>query len=240
MLERTPAGKTAIVLGASGSVGQALLAEIARSGGFAEVIVMTRRPLHLQLGMPVNERLVPNMAPSELTQAVVDALRDVAEEIVGFSVLGVGAGTAKLSLEEHRAVDVELNAAFASGLRDSGKVQYLAFMSAIGADATASATGSGAPGMARYARVKGEAEEAVKSQGPAVVSIFRPALIIGSRHTPQLLEAVLPLFSWMTPAKFRSIKATEIACAMVATALHPPSQSGVFNYPEMMAMKSRG
>ena len=135
------------------------------------------------------------MEPDTLSQAVVDALRELGGEVVGFSVLGVGAGTAKLSLDAHRAVDVELNAAFARGLKASGKVQHLAFMSAIGADLNAKTSGSGAAGMARYSRVKGEAEAAVTSQGPAVVSIFRPAMIIGSRHTPWLLSVVLPLFS---------------------------------------------
>lgn len=230
------ADKTAIVLGASGSVGQALLAEIAGCGGFSKVIVMTRRPLHLQLGLLVQEQLVPEMQPGKLRQAVVDVLRALGGDVQGFSVLGVGAGTAKLSIEMHRAVDVELNAAFAQGLRDSGKVQHLAFMSAIGADPSARATGSGAAGMPRYTRVKGEAEVAVRREGPAVVSIFRPALIIGSQHTPPLLSALLPLFAWLTPAKFRSIRTTEIAQAMVATGLRPPAQNAVYNYPEMMAL----
>lgn len=230
------ADQTAIVLGASGSVGQALLAEIARCGGFSRVIVMTRRPLHLQLSVPVQEQLVPDMAPGKLRQAVVDTLREFDAAVQGFSVLGVGAGTAKLSIEMHRAVDVELNAAFAQGLRDSGKVQHLAFMSAIGADPNARTTGSGAAGMARYARVKGEAEVAVRRDGPAAVSIFRPALIIGSQHTPQLLSALVPLFAWLTPARFRSIRTTEIAQAMVATGLRPPAQSAIYNYPEMMAL----
>ena len=198
---------------------------------------MTRRPLNLQLGPQVEERLVPEMEPDKLSQAVVDALREVGGEVVGFSVLGVGAGTAKLSLDAHRAVDVELNAAFARGLRASGKVQHLAFMSAIGADVKARTTGSGAAGMARYSRVKGEAEAAVTSQGPAVVSIFRPGMIIGSRHTPWLLSAVLPLFALVTPARFRSIRTTEIAQAMVAAALNPPAQSAIYNYPEMMSLR---
>jgi uncharacterized protein YbjT (DUF2867 family) len=213
--------RAAVILGASGSVGQALLAEVVSCGAFSRILVMTRRPLNLQLGPQVEERLVPGMEPDKLFQVVADALRELGGEVVGFSVLGVGAGTAKLSLDAHRAVDVELNAAFARGLKASGKVQHLAFMSAIGADANARTTGSGAPGMARYSRVKGEAEAAVTSQGPAVVSIFRTAMIIGSRHTPWLLSAVLPLFARVTPAKFRSIRTTEIAQSMVAAALHP-------------------
>jgi uncharacterized protein YbjT (DUF2867 family) len=90
--------------------------------------------------------------------------------------------------------------------------------------------------MARYARVKGEAEETVKANGPAVVSIFRPAMIMGSRHTPWLLEKVLPVFSFVTPAKYRSITVEQIAKAMIATALGTPERSDVYHYPEMMAL----
>ena len=151
--------------------------------------------------------------------------------------MGVGGGTAKLTFDAHRAVDVHLNAAFARGLKASGRVKHLAFMSAAGADPTAAATGSGAAGMARYARVKGEAEEAVKENGPAVVSIFRPAMIIGSRHTPWLLEKVLPVFSFMTPANYKSITAEQIARAMAATSRNTPATSSVYHYPEMVALR---
>ena len=140
------------------------------------------------------------------------------------------------SLDEHRAVDVQLNTAFARGLKASGRVKHLAFMSAVGADPTAATTGSGAAGMARYARVKGESEEAVKESGPAVVSIFRPAMIIGSQHTPWLLEKALPVFSFMTPAKYKSITVEQIAKAMVATSLNSPTKSQVYHYPEMMTL----
>jgi uncharacterized protein YbjT (DUF2867 family) len=115
-------------------------------------------------------------------------------------------------------------------------VKHLAFMSAAGANPTAAATGSGAAGMARYARVKGEAEEAVKASGPAVVSIFRPAMIIGSRHTPWLLEKVLPVFSFATPAKYRSITVDQIAKAMVATSRTPPATTAVYHFREMRAL----
>ena len=49
-------------------------------------------------------------------------------------------------------------------------------MSAVGADPTANAAGGGGAGMSRYNRVKGEAEDAVRASGPAIVSVFRPAM----------------------------------------------------------------
>ena len=239
--QTTMAATTAIILGASGSVGQALLAELLRTPQFSRVIVIARRSVGAQAGdgAKLVECLVPDMQPRALQQAVVKALINADTDAVGFSVLGVGAGTAKLSLAEHRAIDVDLNAAFAKGLRESGRVRHLAFMSAVGADAQAKTTGSGAAGMPRYARVKGEAEQAVLSQGLAMVSIFRPSLIIGSAHTPGILAALLSLLSPLMPAKYRPIRTEEIAQAMVAAARSAPDRHGVYSYTEMKALISQ-
>jgi len=234
--------QAAVVLGASGSVGKALIKELIRNGSFKPIVTVVRRSRPDQVamaraaGVELRETLVPAMDPAGLETSTTAAIRSIEGDVVGFSVLGVGAGTAKLTIDEHRAVDVQLNAAFARALQASGRVKHLTFMSAAGADPTAAVTGSGAAGMARYARVKGEAEEVVKDSGLAVVSIFRPAMIIGSRQTPWLLEKVLPVFSFLTPAKYKSITVEQIARAMIATSLSTPAKSDVYHYPEMMAL----
>jgi uncharacterized protein YbjT (DUF2867 family) len=234
--------RTAIVLGGSGSVGTALLRELLKDDGFDAVITLSRRSLPEAVemartaGRTLVQKLVPDMNPTALASATLDVAKDLDGDVEGFSVLGVGAGTAKLTLAEHRAVDVVLNEAFARALRESGKVPHLAFMSAVGADPTAKASGGGAAGMSRYSRVKGESEEAVRASGPALVSVFRPAMIIGSRHTPWLLEKTLPLLAFVTPGKFKSIRVEQIAKAMIATAKHHPTTSATYHYPEMMAL----
>jgi uncharacterized protein YbjT (DUF2867 family) len=213
-----------------------------RDGSFDPIVTVVRRSLPHQVamarvaGIELREVVVATMDPQSVETATANAVRSLEGDVLGFSVLGIGAGTAKLTIDEHRAVDVELNAAFARGLKASGRVTHLAFMSTAGANPAASATGSGAAGGARYARVKGEAEEAVKASGPAVVSIFRPAMIIGSQHTPWLLEKLLPLFSFITPAKYKSITVEQIAKAMIATSLQTPGTSGVYHYPEMTSL----
>ncbi len=234
--------QAAVVLGASGSVGNALINELIRNRLFMPIVTLVRRSQPAQVamardaGVELIEMLVPAMDPTSVKIATAEAIRSLKGDVVGLSVLGVGAGTAKLTIEQHRAVDVHLNAAFARGLKASSRVKHLAFMSAAGANRSAAATGSGAAGMARYARVKGEAEEAVKESGPAVVSIFRPGMIIGSQHTPWLLEKLLPAFSFVTPTKYKSITVEQIAKAMTATSLNTPTQSAVYHYPEMMAL----
>nr|WP_293176751.1 NAD(P)H-binding protein [Nannocystis sp.] len=238
--------RTAIVLGGSGSVGTSLLRALFHDDGFDAVITLSRRSLPEAVAMArtagcrLVEKLVPEMKPAPLAAATIDAASELDGDLEGFSVLGIGAGTAKLTIEEHRAVDVALNEAFARALRDSGKVRHLAYMSAAGADPTAKASGSGAAGMSRYNRVKGESEAAVRASGPAIVSVFRPAMIIGSQHTPWLLEKTLPLLSFVTPAKYRSISVEQIAKAMIATAKHHPATSATYHYPEMMALIASG
>lgn len=234
--------QAALVVGASGSVGNALVRELIRAGSFGPIVTLSRRSQPEQVamardaGVELRETLVPEMNPVSLEAATTAAIRALDGDIVGFSVLGVGAGTASLTIDQHRAVDVRLNAAFARALKTSGRVKHLAFMSAAGADPAAAPTGSGAAGMGRYRRVKGEAEDAVRQSGPAVVSIFRPAMIIGSQHTPWLLEKLLPAFSFLTPPKYRSITVEQIARAMIATAVNMPERSGVYHYPEMIAL----
>ncbi len=238
--------RTAIVLGGSGSVGAALLRELLHDDGFDAVVTLSRRSIGEAVemaraaGRRLVETLVPDMTPAALAAATIEAVRVADGDVEGFSVLGVGGGTSKITIEQHRAVDVALNEAFARALRDSGRVHHLAFMSAAGADPTAKATGTGAAGFSRYNRVKGEAEDAVRASGPPIVSVFRPAMIIGSQHTPWLLEKTLPLFSFVTPAKFKSITVEQIAKAMIATAKHHPATSATYHYPEMMELIRSG
>ena len=94
--------------------------------------------------------------------------------------------------------------------------------------------------MPRYNRVKGESEEAVRASGPPRVSIFRPAMIIGSQHTPWILEKALPLFSFVTPARYRSITVEQIAKAMIAAAKDPSATSATYHFPEMMRLIAGG
>src|SRR4029453_2460140 len=116
--------RTAMVLGGSGSVGTALLRELFHDDGFDAVLTLSRRWLARSVAMSrtagrrLVEKLVPDMKPALLAAATMDAAKELDGDVEGFSVLGVGAGTAKLTLEEHRAVDVALNETFARALRD--------------------------------------------------------------------------------------------------------------------------
>lgn len=90
--------------------------------------------------------------------------------------------------------------------------------------------------MPGYARVKGETEQAVKVQGPQVVSTLRPSIIIGSRHTGGLIGGAMAWMAPVLPSRLRTTRTTDIARAMVALALQPRAASAVYHHAEMMAL----
>jgi hypothetical protein len=112
-------------------------------------------------------------------------------------------------------------------------VKHLAFMSAAGANPTAAATGSGAAGMARYARVKGEAEE-----GEREWSGCREHLPPGDDHRIATVAARESASCVLVrhAREYTSITVEKIAKAMIATSLNTPATSDVYHYPEMIAL----
>jgi hypothetical protein len=70
------------------------------------------------------------------------------------------------------------------------------------------------------------------------MSSTQAAVVLGASGSVgnALLEKVFPAFSFVTPAKYRSITVEQIAKAMIATALNTPANSDVYHYPEMMAL----
>jgi hypothetical protein len=61
-----------------------------------------------------------------------------------FSAFGIGSNTSTISKEQHRAVDVEGNRAFALGCADSSLVTTFVLLSSVNADIAADEDGSGA------------------------------------------------------------------------------------------------
>lgn len=238
--------KIALLLGASGSVGMEVLKALVSQSEYQKVVVYVRKPLDsskINSSGKIIQKIVPEMTASALSKAVGETLAEFSShppetEFMAFSALGIGAKTAQLTIEQHREVDVYLNQAYARALQKSQQVKYLAFLSAIGSNPHAKTTGSGAAGMPRYARVKGEAEEAVKRHGPKVIGIFRPAMIRGSQHTPKILDLLAPIFDLLVPRKFHSVSTRQLAHAMVAASLMNPKTSEVYYYPEMMKLIS--
>ena len=207
--------RTALVLGASGLVGDLLLRRLAADGRWTRVVTLGRRPL--ETAGPTHEDHVVDFGRLD-EQAALFACDDL------FCCLGTTIKTAG-SREAFRRVDVELPRWAAQLAHSAGATQML-LVSALGADPDS---------RIFYNRAKGEAERAVSEVGFEAVQIFRPSLLAGDRDEVRVGERVaLAVLRPLSPllggalAALRPTEATDVARAMVAVGARRPSGVSVY------------
>ena len=200
---------TALVLGASGLVGQALIAKLLADPRYGQVTCLLRRPLPGSLQESLKEKLQP----------VVIDFEQMGDYQGYFSVdhvyvcLGTTIKKAK-TREAFRKVDFEYvhAAAQISGLQGC---RSFVWISSVGADAKS---------RSFYLRVKGELENAIVNM-PVLknASAVRPSLLLGERKESRFLEQLgakaAPLISplFIGPLeKFRPVAVEKVAQQMIA------------------------
>jgi uncharacterized protein YbjT (DUF2867 family) len=192
--------RTALLAGASGLVGRALLAQLLDDDQ-ATVHALLRRDVP---DLPVSRRLQRHVIDFSRRQRVPHA-----DEI--YIALGTTIKVAG-SQEAFRAVDCDAVVNVASAARDSG-VERCAVVSALGANAQSGVF---------YNRVKGETEAALRGLGFARLVIARPSLLAGkreqlrqaSRFGERFSLALLQPLGAIVPASVRPIEAAVVARAM--------------------------
>ena len=202
--------RSALVVGATGLVGSALVKLLCESKEYAAVNVISRRMLHYK-----HPKLVVKLR--EFDQ-IVEGDIEFAHEV--FCCLGTTikkAGTR----EQFEKVDFEYPVTIAAIAKNRG----------IGHFIVISAMGANEKSLAYYSRVKGKLETALIQMDFPQLSIIRPSLITGDRNEFRLGETVgAKALGIMKPLlvgplkKVRSIPAEQIALAMKVVALHGEKQ----------------
>jgi uncharacterized protein YbjT (DUF2867 family) len=212
-------GKTATIIGSTGLVGSELLKVLLGGNEFQTIRLVLRRQVDVQ-GPRVEKKIVDFSDNDSLLLALEnsDAI---------FSTIGTTIKKVKGDLTEYRKIDVGLPEKLARFARMTG-CPVFSMVSAIGANARS---------RNFYLQIKGEAEEAVRASGPASIHIMRPAMIIGNRKEFRFLErlfiALSPLMKLVMPSKYKPIKATTIARAMVVAAREAKPGFYIYEYKEM-------
>src|SRR5580700_5053014 len=163
----------AIILGGTGQVGGAAVAELLAIPECREVVMVTRKPIAARSRV---RNVVLDTGAADFAERTVALARDVLGQgpVSAVSCVGVGAGSARWSEEELQRLEVGVVGAFARGCHDAGIAQFCLL----------SAAGSSARSWIRYARVMGMKEDAVRGVGFTRLAIFRPGIIVGNAHTP--------------------------------------------------------
>ncbi|HEY4372465.1 MAG TPA: hypothetical protein VGN52_11125 [Burkholderiales bacterium] len=200
MFADTKTQYSAIVLGATGNVGGRIVQLLVKSPLCGKVIAVTRRK-------------TGGFTDPKVSEVVVDMDR-LGEELaphaqgidIALAAFGVGKGTAKMSEEELRKIEVAYPREFCRAAR-AGGARVCALMTAVGADA-----GSGV----KYVKIIGEKELAIRSLGFDFLGVYRPSVILGNSNTPGVLGALMRPLDWVMPSKYHSIHKNDLARAMVA------------------------
>jgi uncharacterized protein YbjT (DUF2867 family) len=199
------AARVALVAGATGLVGQAVLAALLTDKRYSAVHCVGRKPPGVK-----HPRLFSHLVDFHSLESLphIKHVDDV------FIALGT---TLKVAGNKaaFRAIDFDAVVAVARFGKSMGATK-LGVVSAMGASADSTVF---------YNRIKGEMELAVTKLGYPVLVIARPSMLAGDRES--LLQAPRPaerlglmamqLFKPLIPKNYRAINATKVAQALTST-----------------------
>src|SRR6201987_6494828 len=138
----------AIILGGTGQVGGAAVAELLAIPECRGVVMGTRKPIAARSRV---RNVVLDTAATDFAERTAALAREVLSQgpVSAVSCVGVGSGSMRWSEEELQRLEVGVVGAFARGCHDAGIAQFCLL----------SAAGSTARSMFRYARVMGMKED---------------------------------------------------------------------------------
>jgi uncharacterized protein YbjT (DUF2867 family) len=198
--------RTALLVGASGLVGSYCLQYLLEEASYTRIAVLSRKPLALQ-----HEKLVHLVADFDELETLGDWM--TADDVyccLGTTIKKAGTQGA------FRKVDFDYTVKLAALAQHCGARQFLVVTS-LGADPRS---------RIFYNRVKGEVEEALRKIPFTALHIFRPSLLLGLRpeHRTSEIAGLLVMtglkYAMAGPLKkYRAIRASDVARAMIGVAL---------------------
>jgi uncharacterized protein YbjT (DUF2867 family) len=198
--------RKALLLGATGLVGNQVLHELLRDPHYTEITILARnRFLQTHRKLKVIESDFIN-----LDEALKDTIANDVFCCLGTTIKKAG------SPEAFKVVDFSLVVRIAEMMKKQGAEQFL----------TISAMGANSNSKIFYNRVKGEMEEAVQRISYQSVKVLRPSLLLGHRKEFRLAERIgiwlsplVKLFLVGSLKKYAPIEAEKVAQFMVKIAI---------------------
>ncbi len=207
--------KTALLVGATGLIGDLLTRRLVESPAYERVKVLVRRSLSWQ-----HPRLQEVLFDFDHPNGLLVQGDDL------FCCLGTTRKQAG-SDAAFRQVDYGYPLDIARLGLSNGASQF-ALVSSMGADVNSSFF---------YNRVKGEVERDLARLAYPTLLVFRPSLLTGNRPKARLGErigeSVMQLFNPLIPARFKPVPAAKVAEAMLQTAQQGLTGNHIFQSDEL-------
>ena len=195
--------KTAIIIGATGLIGSALVEQILENSAYSKVVLLLRKPL--------------TISHPKLIQEVIDFDKSDASKIVGDDLFcAMGTTLAKAgSKEAQYKIDCTYPFEIGKIAKANGVKQYI-LVSSIGADFSSSNF---------YLKTKGDLEQKIKSLDFQNFVSLRPSFLLGDRKEFRLGEKIgVIIAKVLSPLmlgglkKYRGIEASKVAKSMQSLA----------------------
>ena len=220
--------KTAVLLGATGLIGNHLLQLLLQDEHYSTIRALVRKPL-------------PVIHP-KLEARVTDFndLHDFNTAMGSGDTIFCCIGTTMKKVKGNKAlyhqIDVDIPVHAAQWGIDKGYSQFLV-VSAIGANTKSSNF---------YLRLKGSMEESIHALPYPAIHIFRPSLLLGNREEvrkgEKIARHIMPALSFLLPGtlkKYRAIQAVEVAKAMLAAAQTAKAGVNVYEYAQIKMLSAQ-
>ena len=197
--DMSDSARSVLVIGATGLVGKEIVRQLLADSTVSSVTALTRRPIEGARDGKLRNAVVDFDKLSDYARAFsVDQL---------FCALGTTIKQAG-SQDAFRHIDHDIPLSAATlGAREG--VKDFLLVSALGASAAS---------RVFYNRVKGELEDALRTMGFRSLTIARPSLLVGERDNPRLVEQIGARLGWLVPGKYKPVRATLVAAALVDAA----------------------
>src|ERR1700676_184223 len=159
----------AIILGGTGQVGGAAVAELLATSECREVVMVTRKPIAPRSRV---RNAVLDTGAADFAERTAALARGVLNQgpVSAVSCVGVGSGSMRWSEEELQRLQLGVVGAFALGCHAAGLAEFCVL----------SAAGSSAGSRFRYARIMCMKEDPVRNIGFTRLAIFGAGIIVGN------------------------------------------------------------
>lgn len=195
--------KTAIILGATGLTGGALLNLLLNDQGYEKVKVFGRSSTEIEH---------PKLEEHLIDMFALENSKDAFTADVVFCCIGTTKAKTP-NKETYKKIDYGIPVS-AAKLAKANDIKTFVVISALGADASSSVF---------YNKIKGEMERDVMAQGIKNTYIMQPSLIGGDRTEKRsgerLAQFFMGTFSFLVPKKYKIIEPKTIAKAMSVVVL---------------------
>lgn len=217
--------QTALVIGATGLIGNFVVEELLKDNSFLKVRALVRRRLNI-----INEKLEEQLVNFD---DIDDYTQKFGYGDVIFCCIGTTQKQVKGDKERYEKIDFEIpiNAA---RMGIVNKFKKFLIVSSVGADEKSSNF---------YLKLKGRTENALQQFAFESISIFRPSILLGFRKEKRagekIMQTLMKNISFLffgSYKKYRAIYASDVAKAMVNKS--KINERGIFilDYTSIMKM----